>query len=303
MEVFGGYDAVETGIAMQGLDAWVYGRPWKGDRAGGDVHYLSSCATGRIARMLIADVSGHGLEAADAAHQLRGLMRRYVNHFDQRRVAGAINRSFVRSSATGTFATAILATFWTPTDEIDLTLAGHPAPLLYRADEARWRIWPDAETASGLPFGIDEDVAYARRRLRLGPRDMLLLCTDGLLEAGANRREMLGVEGVLSILERLNPERPEALLGAMVEGVRMRFGALPDDDLTLLLLRPNAAKPKITLARGVSTGWRIAREVVRSALGRGGPAPLPEVTVRNVAGAFVASPNSTRKSDTGTTGA
>jgi hypothetical protein len=92
MEVWGGNQAVDCGVVMSGLDAWLYSRPYQGDVEGGDVHYVSSCATGRITRLLIADVSGHGAEVAEAGTKLRHLMRRYVNHLDQTRFIVALNR-------------------------------------------------------------------------------------------------------------------------------------------------------------------------------------------------------------------
>ena len=62
MEVWRGNQPVDNGVVMPGLDAWVYSRPLGDAKAGGDVHYVSSCATGRITRLLVADVSGHGAE-------------------------------------------------------------------------------------------------------------------------------------------------------------------------------------------------------------------------------------------------
>src|SRR6187402_1776010 len=60
MEVWGGNQAFDSSLALPGLDAWVYSRPYGQSAIGGDVYYVSSCATGRIMRLLLADVSGHG---------------------------------------------------------------------------------------------------------------------------------------------------------------------------------------------------------------------------------------------------
>src|SRR5437899_11480300 len=80
MEVWGGNQAVDSGVVMVGLDAWVFSRPFEqSQEGGGDVYYVSSCATGRITRLLVADVSGHGSAVCDVAGQLRSLMRRNIN--------------------------------------------------------------------------------------------------------------------------------------------------------------------------------------------------------------------------------
>ena len=72
MEVWGGNQVVDSGVVMAGLDAWVYSKPFGGAEGGGDVYYVSSCATGRITRLLVADVSGHGSSVAQTAAGLRG---------------------------------------------------------------------------------------------------------------------------------------------------------------------------------------------------------------------------------------
>src|SRR4051812_46402703 len=87
MEVWGGCDATDAAVTLSGLDAWVYSRPYQqsagetatggdgggGDGGGGDVYYVSACATGRINRLLVADVAGHGAKVRDIAVQLRDL--------------------------------------------------------------------------------------------------------------------------------------------------------------------------------------------------------------------------------------
>src|SRR5262249_55062163 len=60
LEVWGGNQAVDNGVVMAGLDAWLFSRPYQGHSAGGDIHYVSSCAAGMLTRLLVADVSGHG---------------------------------------------------------------------------------------------------------------------------------------------------------------------------------------------------------------------------------------------------
>jgi phosphoserine phosphatase RsbU/P len=75
MEVWGGSQLTARGVVFGGLDAWVYSKPHGKARRGGDVYYASSCAAGRISRLLLADVSGHGTSVAAIAADLRLLMR------------------------------------------------------------------------------------------------------------------------------------------------------------------------------------------------------------------------------------
>jgi len=94
MEVWGGSQLTSQGVVIGGLDAWVYSKPHGQAQRGGDVYYASSCATGRISRLLLADVSGHGTSVAAIAADLRTLMRRFVNRREQAEFVRLLNQQF-----------------------------------------------------------------------------------------------------------------------------------------------------------------------------------------------------------------
>src|ERR1700719_4125547 len=159
MEVWGGSQLTTRGVEMGGLDAWVYSKPFGEATHGGDVYYASSCATGRITRLLLADVSGHGHAAAATAADLRTLMRRFVNRLDQTEFVNLLNQQFTELSQGGTFATAIVSTFFAPSRRLTVCNAGHPRPLMYRSAQRRWDVLghmePSAHAApSNLAFGL-----------------------------------------------------------------------------------------------------------------------------------------------------
>ncbi len=119
---------------------WLYARPHENQASGGDVYYLSSCASGRITRMLLADVSGHGAAVADCASQLRDLMRRHVNSISQARFVEGMNQEFTRISDDGKFATAVVGTYFAGNGRFQLCQAGHPPPLHYRQQTGEWKL-------------------------------------------------------------------------------------------------------------------------------------------------------------------
>src|SRR5579862_8078282 len=98
MEVWGGSQLTSAGVEMGGLNVWVYSKPFGEAQRGGDVYYASSCATGRISRLLLADVSGHGTSVAATAADLRTLMRRFVNRLDQTEFVRLLNQQFAALS-------------------------------------------------------------------------------------------------------------------------------------------------------------------------------------------------------------
>ena len=140
MEVWGGSQLTARGVEMGGLDAWVYSKPYAEAQRGGDVYYASSCATGRISRLLLADVAGHGKSVAGTAADLRTLMRRFVNRLDQTEFVRLLNQQFTALSRSGSFATAVVTTFFAPSRRLTVCNAGHPRPFLYRAAERKWTL-------------------------------------------------------------------------------------------------------------------------------------------------------------------
>src|SRR5258706_11113929 len=158
MEVWGGSEAVNAAVTLSGLDAWIYSRPYgENAEAGGDVYYVSACATGRINRLLVADISGHGHGVRPIAVALRDLMRRFVNYLDQAKFVSSMNRQFVESSSNSVFATAVVTTFFAPTPTLSVFNAGHPPPPIYPAATKRWSFLEatgESREAGNIPVGI-----------------------------------------------------------------------------------------------------------------------------------------------------
>ncbi len=191
LEVWGGNLRIEKHVQAPGLDVWLASRPLGDDEAGGDVYYISSCAAGRLARILLADVSGHGERVAHIAGQLRDLMRKNIEVANHRRFVADMNREFEAKSRSETFATALVLSFFAPTRSLLVSNAGHPPPLFYRHSTGRWEYLDQsvAEDRSpqapptGLPLGISPHTDYHERKLRLDRDDAVLCFTDAFIEA------------------------------------------------------------------------------------------------------------------------
>src|SRR6202162_1775182 len=165
MEVWGGNQLTSRAVEFGGLNVWVYSKPYGQAEHGGDGYYASGCAPGRISRLLLADVSGHGNSVAATAADLRTLMRRFVNRLDQTEFVRLLNQQFTALSREGTFATAIVATFFAPSRRLTVCNAGHPRPLLYRAAQRQWNYLghegPGVQsTPSNIPLGLLEMPEY-----------------------------------------------------------------------------------------------------------------------------------------------
>lgn len=295
MEVWGGNQPVDSSVTMAGLDAWVYCRPYAATggtaaAAGGDVYFVSSCATGRITRLLVADVSGHGNVVAEVASSLRTLMRKYVNYLDPRRFVGEMNRRFAALSENGSFATAVVTTFFSPTNQVSFCNAGHPPPLLYRAGSG-WSYLerqPQGDALVDLPLGIEDSSDYLESDVRLGVGDMVLCYTDGLPESRRADGDFLGQDGLLEIARGLDVSDPKAIVPALLKAIAaLHPGNLDNDDITLLLFRSNGVGATTSLLTRLLGPFRVARGLVASLFPGGGPAPWPDFHPANVGGAMI----------------
>lgn len=261
------------------------------------MHYISSCGTGRIARLMLADVSGHGGDAAGVASKLRRVMQRYMNHIEPQALAKRLNRDIGDAVGdTGRFATALVLTFFSPDGGLSLCNAGHPPPMLYRRASGRWSpiVQPDTqERIANLPLGVLDSVGYEGRELTLEPGDVVLAYTDCLIEASrcdeAGRPDgpMLDISGLRDTLNALpiasDPQAgPRVVVDALLDRLSREKYVL-DDDLTVVALMCTERSAGRGTASRMMGVVRALRMMAGAIVGRS-PAPWPEFSMANLIG-------------------
>jgi len=293
MEVWGGSQLTSCGVEFGGLDAWVYSKPYGQALSGGDVYYASSCATGRISRLLLADVAGHGSSVATTAADLRTLMRRFVNRLDQAEFVRLLNQQFAASSEAGVFATAIVATFFAPTRRLTVCNAGHPRPLLYRASRQEWTFLSgeradERRKVGNIPLGLIAKMEYDHFDLELESGDCLLSYTDALIESRDADGEMLGEDGLLRITRLLGDVAPQKMIETLLGEIEQRYPEnLSDDDVSVLLVRANGGRPRYSFSEKLEAFRRFAESLVRAIDPRAERPPFPDANIANIGGAII----------------
>jgi len=292
MEVWGGSQLTTRGVEMGGLDAWVYSKPYGEAHRGGDVYYASSCATGRITRLLLADVAGHGTSVASTAANLRTLMRRFVNRLDQTEFVRLLNQQFAALSEAGTFATAIVSTFFAPTQRLIVCNAGHPRPLLYQAAKGQW-VFLGAEAQNdaapnNIPLGIIDVTEYEQFDVELEAGDCVLSYTDALIESRDADGEMLGEAGLLRIMRHLGDVEPQLLTKTLLREIADRYPEnLTEDDVTVLLVRANGNKLRYSFREYLWANIRFVGSLIRAINPWAERPPLPDLNMANIGGAII----------------
>lgn len=318
LEIWGGIKATRDSASVPGLDVWVLSRPHQGDEAGGDIHYVSMCGTGRISRVLIADVSGHGAKVADLATTLRNSMRRYMNSIDQTSLVERLNREFGADENMGRFATAVVSTFYAPSRVWMSCNAGHPRPIVYSVRKDAWRALAESaeqrrqiqgQEIVNAPLGVMDETMYRPMTLRMAIGDLIVLYTDSLIEARLPNGQYLGEEGLLDIVRAVADETGQgvnmgvdaskrrvfdggAFAGAILNAVVRRCGDVePDDDITIMVLRVNGQGGYPGFFAKLRTQLSFVGMVLRSLIPGGPPVPWPEMSASNLLGPLLPSFN------------
>lgn len=241
-ELRGGNHTASYSARLPGLTAWVSCRPLQPSPRGGDLYYLSACSHGVIARVVLADVSGHGNVVSSAAVRLHDALREHMDDWDQSRLIRTLNDNFFQSTGRAQYATAFLASFYSETGELLFTNAGHPPPLWYRAATRKWDFLSDTTTESkeirDLPLGMIAGTSYTQTAVQVDPGDLLILYTDGINESSNLSGEQLGLDGLLAMAASLPTNSPSACGKGLRSAVaRYRGPVRPDDDQTIVVLQ------------------------------------------------------------------
>src|SRR5262249_34412209 len=112
--------------------------------------------------------------------------------------------------------------------------AGAVAPLVRRASGAiEWL------PTAGLPLGTVATPQYREVETTLVAGDLLLLLSDGIVEAMSANRELFGFDRLGHILARVDPAHgAHATLTTVIEAVRRHSAAVEQqDDITLVVVR------------------------------------------------------------------
>ena len=135
------------------------------------------------------------------------------------------------------FVTLAHGVYHPPTGQVVMASAGHPAPILRRADGTVEVVAIKPGRLLGYSHGV---LNFPEAQLVLHPGDTLLFYTDGFLEARAAHRPdgMFGVKRICEVVAGFTPDRP---LGECTDAAKVALDAFTgtkelQDDLTLRLV-------------------------------------------------------------------
>lgn len=201
--------------------------------------------------LFIADAVGHGVPAALMTVQIKQSMPMKVIDPDSPagyriytpgEAIGQLNQEMLKhQSGKVRFATACYGVIDTETNRLTVARAGHPFPLILRADGQTDHIEPEG----GL-LGVFPDEVFEEATVQLEPGDRVLLYSDGFEVAfptvneakdGQPAKQKLCNDQYAEEFEDLRVGDAEAALERLAQRLNMQSGSLNQrDDLTVVCM-------------------------------------------------------------------
>jgi sigma-B regulation protein RsbU (phosphoserine phosphatase) len=180
----------------------------------------------------IADVSGKGVPASLQMASLRAALRVNAYHmYDIDRIMVEVNRHMCRDAGQGEFSTLFYGVI-SPTLRLTYCNAGHNPPMLLRGGTIQ-----SLETG-GTVLGVDPSAVFDRGLMDLEAGDVLLLYTDGAVEALNFSDQPFGTQRLAESLRQYADQSAQRIAQNILWDIR-RFRGLADrtDDLTMVIMK------------------------------------------------------------------
>lgn len=161
----------------------------------GDYYEVVSRRDGRELVLMIADVSGKGMGASLLTVSLQALSEGPVEDGQPpEEICARLSRQLFRRTPPEKYATAFLGVLEPVTGLLRYTNAGHNPALLVRTDGSVERLG-----ATGPPLGLLPSAPFGYGQTTLAPGDLLVLYTDGFVEAENPEGEEYGLDRLQAV--------------------------------------------------------------------------------------------------------
>lgn len=206
---------------------------------GGDLYDLWSVPHadgGSRLHLAVGDISGKGLPASLMMTQLSAFLRAMADRrvADWGQLASRLNERMNEVRDRNRYATLFAGSLNPHNGDLRFVNGGHNPPLLVPADGG-----PTVRLApTGPMVGLLPGVGFSEGHASMGPGDVLLIFTDGLVEAENAEGRDLGEEALVQVVRR----RPEASADELfeqllVEAFQHMEGSGFKDDVTLVVVK------------------------------------------------------------------
>ena len=209
--------------------------------------------------LAVGDVAGKAISAALYMARLTSELRsRAAIARTPARLLRRVNQEVANLGDDGMFATLVYCIYDLEHRSLVFTNAGHCVPLLRRGD----RVFPlQAERAHTPPIGVTPELEAGEARVQLHAGDMLIMVSDGILEARDARGQEYGLSRLSRRIRTAKGNADEVVKGILAD-IDAHCGAQGQgDDMTILAMaiEERRAKRKTTTLPGLTLDAAASR--------------------------------------------
>jgi len=183
--------------------------------------------------LALGDIGGKGLAAGMWVTHLIGLLRTHTAaSSDPEVIVAGINLDIARLSSVEPLSTLFVARL-SKSGQLDYTSAGHPPALLLRKNGQLELLSDGGPVLGAVPAAV-----FERGTVKLRGGDLLLTCSDGILESFNEAEQEFGNMRLQTELRRAQGGSAEAVLFSVLGAVQDFAAPRPlTDDMTLMVVK------------------------------------------------------------------
>lgn len=218
---------------LRGFD--IAGASMMADETGGDYFDYLVMPDGNLG-LVVADASGHGIAAALMITAMSATLRAFSSMTsDPGEVLRRVAQTLGPNMHEGHFVTAVLGCIDPARRTLTYASAGHPSVLVIDSDgKVRVNL-----ASLDLPIGLDPDQCFqSSSPTPLNSGDILVLMSDGILEAMRADGTMFGKARAVELIRLHRHEPAQTIVKTLMEAVRNYcVPKSPADDVTVVVAK------------------------------------------------------------------
>jgi phosphoserine phosphatase RsbU/P len=181
----------------------------------------------------IGDVSGHGVPGALLVSTLHATMKAYLEFTtDLKLIVNKLNQLIVEISTKDKYVTFFIAHYNRVTSKLIYINAGHNPPYWLQREQPAEKLG-----SSGIALGV-MPYEYKTTEIKIKSDDILVLYTDGLVEAWDERKKAFGDKKLHTIVNLHNEFNCKLLHDLIIQYANLHTaGVAKVDDFALLVLQ------------------------------------------------------------------
>ena len=189
--------------------------------------------------LALGDIGGKGLAAGMWVPHLIGLIRTHTAaNSDPEAIVAGVNRDIARLSSVEPLSTMFVARLDSRSGILDYCSAGHPPALNLRANGQL-----ELLSEGGPMLGVVPTATFDRGSVLMDRDDLLLVCSDGILESFNEAEQEFGAMRLQTELRRAQGGTAESVLFSVLGAVQDFAAPQPlTDDMTLVVVKNNGRR-------------------------------------------------------------